>query len=315
MRHLAFGLLGFLLTGFSVQAATERRISRNSYIETWSAEAQRQMTEYGIPASITLAQGILESGDGNSALARYANNHFGIKCHEGWNGETYIQDDDTRDECFRKYSSASESYRDHSEFLKTRSRYASLFTLSPTDYKGWAQGLKKAGYATNPQYANLLIRLIEAHNLHQYDTPEALATVSPAKKESKTEEAYTATLQLKHEVRQHEENKLRYIVVKEGDTFYKIAKEFELGLWQVYKYNDLSKKDVLQEGDILYLEPKRNRSKKTELHRVKEGETLYAISQHYGIKLRKLCRLNNIEPGTGEPEPGTQLHLRKRKKV
>src|SRR5690606_33030948 len=147
-------LAGLFLIGASTVYAqpAERRISRESYIEMWKDEAIRQMHEYGIPASITLAQGILESANGNSALAKYANNHFGIKCHE-WQGSTFIQDDDTKDECFRKYESAEDSFKDHSVFLANRKWYSDLFQLKVTDYKGWAHGLKKAGYATHPKYA------------------------------------------------------------------------------------------------------------------------------------------------------------------
>ncbi|MCW3122512.1 MAG: Mannosyl-glycoprotein endo-beta-N-acetylglucosamidase [Flavipsychrobacter sp.] len=142
--------------------------STEEYIAFYKNTAIRQMRKYGIPASIILAQGILESSNGNSDLARYANNHFGIKCTNEWNGKTYYKDDDKPDECFRKYTDADASFRDHSEFLK-RSKYASLFNLKSTDYKGWAKGLKKCGYATNPKYPELLINLIERYKLQQYD--------------------------------------------------------------------------------------------------------------------------------------------------
>lgn len=290
----------------------ERRISRKDYIDMWSDEAQKQMLQFGIPASITLAQGILESGDGNSPLAKYANNHFGIKCHDGWNGETFIQDDDTRNECFRKYEDAEISFKDHSNFLKTRSRYASLFMLDASDYRGWAKGLKKAGYATNPQYAELLIQIVEDNKLYQYDQIDLVAAKKTNTKNKKEDEFITPG-QITHSVKVHD-NKIKYVIAKDGDTFYKLSKEFELGLWQIYKYNDLSKKDVLQAGDVIYLEPKKNKAKQED-HRVQKGETMHSISQKYGIKLKKLYKLNNIMPGTGEPEPGTLLHLRHRKHV
>ena len=143
------------------------------YIEKWQEVAIEKMKVHKIPASITLAQGILESGSGNSSLARLANNHFGIKCHSSWKGETYYQDDDAKDECFRKYRKVIESYKDHADFLTGRNRYAFLFDLKTTDYKGWAKGLKKAGYATNPKYPELLIGIIERSELHQFDDPKA----------------------------------------------------------------------------------------------------------------------------------------------
>src|SRR5690554_5416321 len=163
-----FTIIFCLFISSSTIAQSAKRISRAEYISMYKDDAIREMHRSGVPASITLAQGILESGDGNSALARKANNHFGIKCHGDWKGKTYYQDDDEKDECFRKYKSVLESFRDHSEFLK-KPRYAFLFELKPTDYKGWAKGLKKAGYATNPRYPQLLIKIIEENNLHQYD--------------------------------------------------------------------------------------------------------------------------------------------------
>lgn len=314
MKKSVLSLL-FIALGFTqvLEAQpSERRISRKDYISFWADEAQKQMLQSGIPASITLAQGILESADGNSPLAKYANNHFGIKCHDNWNGETFIQDDDARNECFRKYDDAEGSFKDHSDFLKTRTRYASLFMLDNTDYRGWAKGLKKAGYATNPQYADLLIQIVEDNGLYQYDIIDNVAAKKAVAKKDKDDD-FIVPGQITHKIKVHD-NKIKYIIAKDGDTFYKLSKEFEMGLWQIYKYNDLSKKDVLQAGDVIYLEPKKNKSK-TEEHRVEKGETMHMISQKYGVKLKKLYKLNNILPGTGEPEPGTLLHLRHRKNV
>ena len=159
MRILVLTVLTILTFNLFAQPGS-KRISRSEYIELYKEDAIREMERNSIPASITLAQGILESGDGNSPLARYANNHFGIKCHSDWTGKTFIQDDDKKNECFRKYKDPYESYKDHSDFLK-KNRYAFLFELKITDYKGWAHGLKKAGYATNPKYPHLLIKIIE----------------------------------------------------------------------------------------------------------------------------------------------------------
>lgn len=297
----------FLAAQFALAQPAERRISRKEYIDMWKEQAVKQMLETGIPASITLAQGILESGSGNSTLARYANNHFGIKCHVGWTGETFIQDDDAKNECFRKYEEAEESFKDHADFLKSRSRYAFLFELSSTDYKGWAYGLKKAGYATNPKYAETLIQIIEENELYKYDR-----VVSIAKKEVKNQhQEFINTKAITHSVNIHNNN-IKYIIAKEGDTFLSIAKEFEMGLWQLYKYNDLGKKDALKKGDIIYLQPKRNKAKNAESHRVQKGETMHGISQLYGIKLKKLFKYNGLKCCEKEElEPGTVIFLKK----
>lgn len=307
ISRLTFSLGAILLTLLSVAQPAERRISRSQYIEQWKDQAILQMQLHGIPASITIAQGILESADGNSALAKYANNHFGIKCHD-WTGETYIQDDDTYNECFRKYEDASQSYEDHSKFLMTRSRYSFLFNYKSNDYENWAHGLKKAGYATNPQYGYLLIQIIEENDLSQYDGMESIAS-----KEVTNDVKIVANLtKVKHEVKVHDNN-IKYILVKDGDTFQKIADEFEMGLWQIFKYNDLSKKDILKEGDVVYLQPKRNAAK-VDMVTVKQGDTMRSISQMYGIKLKKLYKKNAMDPGT-EPVVGQVLWLRGKKEL
>ncbi len=283
----------------------ERRITRSEYINQWKSEAVRHMHEYGIPASITLAQGILESGDGNSALARYANNHFGIKCHN-WNGPGYYADDDAKNECFRKYHSAEESYRDHSDFLRTRKRYAFLFDLKSNDYKGWAKGLKQAGYATNPRYPQLLIKLIEDYDLAQYDKLKKVPSHTPVSTPP------TISKLARHEIKVHD-NDIKYVIVKKGDTFNKIAGEFDMRLWQIFKYNDLNKSDVVQPGDVIYLQPKRGKAK-VKYHTVKEGDTMRDISQKYGVKLKSLYKKNNMRIGT-EPNVGQQLSLKRRVKI
>jgi LysM repeat protein len=301
LRHILCA--SAMLVGFQLMSQpAERRTSRTEYIERWKDEAVSQMITYGIPASITLAQGILESADGNSPLAKYANNHFGIKCHD-WTGETFIQDDDKKNECFRKYEDAKQSYQDHSLFLKTKSRYAFLFNYSTTDYKSWANGLKQAGYATNQQYAARLIQIIEENELFKYDKNETFA-----RKEVTTGKDAVATITVSaREIKVHD-NRIRFVIAKEGDTAFKLAKEFEMGLWQIYKYNDLNGKDAIKAGDIIYLQPKRNKAK-IAYHEVKEGETMRDISQKYGVKLKKLYKKNNIERGT-QPAAGTMINLR-----
>lgn len=301
-------ILHVVVSAQSLQAQpAERRITRSEYIEKFKDVAIKEMHHSGVPASITLAQGILESGDGNSPLAMYAKNHFGIKCHAGWKGETFTMDDDAKNECFRKYNDVYESFKDHSEFLSSRSRYSSLFDLKITNYKGWANGLKKAGYATNPKYAQLLIDLIENHQLYKYDH---YAKVPPRKaNKTKTSENLAST-KIRRLVKLH--NNIKYVVVKEGDDVGSIANEFDMNTWQINKYNDLNKTDPIHSGDIIYLQPKRNKSKSA-FHVVKQGETMRSISQLYGVKLKKLYKKNHLVVGS-QPRVGEKLFLKKKKK-
>lgn len=301
-------LISFFVLIFSLGVRSqpaERRISRSEYIDKYKEDAIREMNLSGVPASITLAQGILESADGNSPLAVYANNHFGIKCHSGWKGETMHIDDDKKNECFRKYNSVYESFKDHSDFLKTRSRYSTLFDLKITDYKGWANGLKKAGYATNPKYPQLLIDIIEQNNLQQFDKHTKSPTKSITRQKTSTRLAET---QVKDKVEQF--NNINYIFVKKGDTFYSISKKFEMNLWQIYKYNDLNENDVLKEGDKIYLQPKRCKAKE-DFYVVTSGDTMRNISQKFGIKLKSLYKKNKMILGT-QPSVGQKLSLRKK---
>ncbi|PCJ01434.1 MAG: hypothetical protein COB15_00490 [Flavobacteriales bacterium] len=292
--------------GYSQAQPAERRITREEYIETYKNDAIKEMMKSGVPASITLAQGILESGDGNSPLAVYAKNHFGVKCHSGWKGKSMRLDDDEKDECFRKYETVYESFSDHSDFLVTRSRYGFLFELKITDYKGWAKGLKKAGYATNPKYADLLIMLIEKNNLDQYDN---YAKVPPRKLSKTRSSKVLASSKSTRSIKLH--NRIKYIRAKKGDTFYRITQDFDMNLWQVFKYNDLNKSDVLKIGDIIYLQPKRNKAKE-KIHIVTKGETMRDISQLYGVKLKKLYKKNNMFVGT-QPNEGDQIYLKNKK--
>ncbi len=306
MRHLIFILSIIIVPNILAQPAG-RKMTRQEYIETYKDLAIKEMLRTGIPASITLAQAILESNNGNSPLAQYANNHFGIKCHTSWDGERFIMDDDEKNECFRKYKSVYESFRDHSEFLANRRRYAFLFEYKTTDYKAWARGLKKAGYATNPKYADLLIYLIEKYELYRYDK---LSKVPP-RNIAKDHHAKDVAVQKRENrlVKMH--NRIKYIIVKPGDTYFKIAKDFDMSLWQIYKYNDLNENDPLKPGQIIYLQPKRNKAPE-KVHIVKKGETMHDISQLYGVKLKKLYKYNHMFIGT-EPQPGTKIYLSKTK--
>lgn len=305
--HLSILFFFLVLLQNLVAQPAERRISRSEYIEKYKDDAIQEMHHSGVPASITLAQGILESGDGNSPLALYANNHFGIKCHNSWKGETFIMDDDEKNECFRKYNSAYESFKDHSEFLTSRSRYASLFELNITDYKGWAKGLKAAGYATNPKYADLLIALIEKHELYRFDNYAKVPSKQLAKNKTSS---VLAESQSKRVVKLR--NNIKYTFVSDGDDVASIAADFDMNTWQIYKYNDLNKSDKLKSGEIIYLQPKRNKATE-EFHVVKSGETMREIAQMHGIKLKQLYKKNNLIVGT-QPQAGQKLSLRKKLK-
>lgn len=302
MKTLIILFISFLFSFNCIAQPSERRLSREEYIQQFKNEAIKEMILNKIPASITLAQAVLESGDGNSPLAKYANNHFGIKCHSGWKGETFIQDDDTKNECFRKYFSVYDSYKDHSQFLMTRSWYMPLFDLKLTDYKAWAHGLKKSGYATHPRYAEMLIEIIEKYELHQFDKiteMPILATVDPKAIQVKEEEAKSRDIvsDYKHvHTIDFSKNNIKFIVAKQGDTYTSIAEEEMMGLWQIMKYNDFDRFYKLKDGDVVYLQPKRNKTYQ-EFHTVQEGETMHFISQKFGIKLRKLYKRNNLKQG------------------
>lgn len=312
---IKYGLILFLFSHFSILGQKQ---TPEEYIEKWKDIAVLKMHEHKIPASITLAQGILESASGNSRLAVKGNNHFGIKCHSSWTGGKIYHDDDKKGECFRKYKNAEESFDDHSEFLKKK-RYSALFDLKITDYEGWAKGLKKAGYATNPKYPQLLIDLVKRYDLDQYDlikekdivlidTPKDTVKAGANIKIDHTET--TITIGSKHEIKTTP-NKVRYIIFRKGDSFSSLCKEFDMRLWQFHRYNDVQKGYKPKIGERIYIKPKRNKAHK-EFHLVKEGETLHQISQIHGIKLKKLRKKNHILPG-GEPSVGDKLHLRKKK--
>lgn len=300
--HIKLFILLNFITGFILAQPSETRISRQEYIETYKDLAIREMLEYNIPASITLAQAILESGDGNSPLAKYAKNHFGIKCHKGWDGPTFIQDDDEKNECFRKYNDVEESYRDHSIFLKSRKWYEELFELKITDYKAWAYGLKKAGYATHPKYAELLIEIIEKNELYKLDKIDEMPKSFISKSNSSNKKPESKNYQFSTK------NNIRYIIAQKGDTYYKIARRYEMGLWQIYKYNDLEKTDICKEGELIYLQPKRRKGD-VATHTVLKGETMRSISQLHGIKLKRLYKLNHLSKDY-QPKPGDILKLK-----
>ncbi len=286
------------------------------YIEKYSQLAVEEMYRSGIPASITLAQGLLESRYGQSELAVKANNHFGIKCHN-WNGETIYYDDDRKGECFRKYSSPEESFRDHSDFLRYRDRYKFLFDLEPMDYKGWAHGLKKAGYATDSHYAQKLIRLIEEYELYRYDlsdTPKRHRPESPSELErvrlvdsGKSEVFHFSLSRQIYTV-----NGVPFVYSVEGETYSSIAAANGLFLKEILRFNDLEEAEYLYPGTMVYLQRKKKEaSRGIEKHIVEEqGETMRDIAQRYAVRLDKLCRMNGRSEGY-MPKEEEVIFLRK----
>lgn len=294
-------LLLIVLGAVSIVAQTGNQRYRQ-YIEQYHDIAIEQMLKWKVPASITLAQGILESAAGQSYLAVNGNNHFGIKCH-GWTGATIHRDDDAANECFRAYKSAYESFEDHSQFLATGQRYRSLFSLKTTDYKGWANGLKAAGYATNPQYAQSLISLIESYNLSQYDKAHNYDKNIVAHQQN----AANAYL---HPIYQF--NKNYYLYARKGDTYRSIGQETDISRRKLAKRNERDKDDTLEEGEVVWLKKKQKKAPKEFKkvpHVVKAGESMYSISQKYGIRLKYLYKMNNLSPDYSI-RVGDQLRIR-----
>ena len=307
---------------FLVQA---QRITPEEYIQTYKDIAIREMKTHKIPASITLAQGLLESGAGNSALAREAKNHFGIKCHKGWEGDTYYMDDDEKNECFRKYDDVEQSFRDHSEFLCGRSRYAALFDLDITDYEGWAKGLKAAGYATNPKYAQLLIDRIKLYDLTQYDQIAlgllAESDVEPIDPEadeyfelafSPQDKSIFPLADMTPEGRFiYENNGVRFVYAKEGETPESMAKTFGIKFKRFCQYNCLKHPEevVFHSGDVVYLEKLRNKNWKAKKYTVQEGETLRDVALRFAVKPEKILRKNGLKEGE-KLHKGQELWLR-----
>jgi uncharacterized FlgJ-related protein len=301
MKKISVALLFVFGWYAGLHANGTYQITRREYADAWKKTAIEQMNAHKIPASITLAQGILESGSGNSKLAREGNNHFGIKCH-GWTGKTMLLDDDKPNECFRVYESATESYTDHSLFLKKYKRYESLFLLPSTDYKAWAKGLKEAGYATSPTYANMLIEIIEELALHELDVQQSTEL-------SQSVLAHQTITTAQHTVH-YNTLKVKYIIAKAGDTYYRISREFGVSLWQLYRYNDFAaKKDCLAAGDIVYLHPKRSKGKE-KFVRLDDAMTLREFSQRKGLKLDKLMKRNKVERPDDILPKGEKIILR-----
>jgi LysM repeat protein len=286
MRPSLTIILSFLILILHAQKQTPTQ-----YIDRYKELAIIEMHRSGVPASITLSQGVLESSSGNSRLAKFANNHFGIKCKGNWTGKTIYANDDAPDECFRAYGSVLESYKDHSDFLRKNWRYHELFELKITDYKGWCHGLRKAGYATNPQYGKILINLIERYDLSQYDTRKL-----PKKKTPEEGEKI---------------NGVPIKIASKDETVRSIANENYLKDKHIRKWNDLPRDEEIKTGEIVYLKPKRRRGSEQK-HIVTSSDNMRSISQTYGIKLKHLYKKNRMETGT-EPKEGEVLYMHKKR--
>lgn len=315
MKRFALFLLIFSFSHFLIFTAAAQRPNQAywDYIDRYHEMALEQMQRHGIPASITLAQGLLESAAGRSELATKANNHFGIKVGVGWTGPYMVKSDDRPNDRFRKYNNVAESFEDHSQFLQ-KPRYQSLFKLSTTDYKGWAQGLKQCGYATSPTYAQQLIKIIEDYGLHQYDTPGRHVGHGHSKNQSATGAVTTRQLAEQQFYAQHPIgtcNGKCYIVVQPGDNLPTLAMMTGVKERKLRRYNELPKGYVPQPGDILYLQQKRTKADKSLKgvpHVVQPGESMYNIAQRYGIRLKSLYKLNSLSEDY-VPQTGNMLRV------
>lgn len=307
------------------------------YISRFSSTAVEQQKLHGIPASITLAQGILESAAGTSQLAAESNNHFGIKCGNNWTGRKAYSDDETKGECFRAYDNVMQSYEDHAQFLLTRQRYASLFSLKVTDYKGWAHGLKAAGYATDPNYPNKLIKIIEDYKLYELDrgVKAPKDNVAPTAKDKDTQTAVAAgknttashsktgknsgsaagrtKISVSHQHTAYRNNAVKCVIATAGDSYSSIALEMGILERNILKYNDVTEDRQLEEGEIVYLSHKRNHSLTQKSHVVAAGESAWSIAQQYGVTVQAIYDLNNKKYDKGV-EINERLYLKPQKK-
>lgn len=325
-RLRLFFLVGILVVIYRMAfGGPQQRNSRQEYIDMFAQLAIQEMNEYHIPASITMAQACLESGDGNSPLAQEANNHFGIKCNSSWSGPKIKQDDETRNECFRKYGNALESFRDHSKFLTGGMRYQFLFDYNIKDYKKWAYGLKKAGYATDPQYPERLLKIIDEYQLYKLDEyynsttvyvrPERFAGSSKPMTKQRGNHGIDDFSINPYVTRNVEKrNGSKAFFAKEGDTYEQIATEFSLKEWEIYKYNDVGQGDRPGAGSIVYLQGKRGSAPRgNDFHILKQGESIWSVAQWYGVRLNALYRKNSLKRDE-QLKPGQQISLREKVK-
>ena len=325
-------LAGILLTAFGSLRAQVRQ-TREEYIDRYKSIAVAHMERYGIPASITMAQGILESDCGNSLLSMKSNNHFGIKCKRNWTGDKVYHDDDAKGECFRSYPTVEASYQDHAEFLDTQPRYDSLFAYASDDYRSWARGLKAAGYATAPDYAQRLVRIIEESQLYLLDRPDGerlyaqryglsrdpeewFSSQSSVEELARTEGAvdpdnYRVTINAHNGYNVYATNGVHYVLAKEGDTFENIGKKFRISARNLRKFNDLKdKKAQPMTHEVVYIERKKKRWEgNAHTHTCRQGETAYAVGQSYAIRTRSIEKLNKLKPGD-TLEQGRQIRIK-----
>ena len=315
-RKAISALLLAVIVCATAAAQKRARMTREEYIDRYKRIAVAHMERYGIPASITMAQGILESDCGNSTLSLSSNNHFGIKCKRNWTGERVYHDDDERGECFRKYPDVESSYADHAEFLDSQSRYDSLFAYSPTDYRSWARGLKAAGYATAPDYAERLIRIIEESRLYLLDSDDGLrlyasqtsgreetwfadnsSVGSVAETDRIDPDDYRVTINARQGYNIYRSNGLFYVTAKEGDTYASIGSIFRLSAKNLRRFNDRRAGDEPAKGEVVFIQKKRRQwDGNMHFHVALEGETLRSVAQSCGVQLRSLARMNRLKP-------------------
>ena len=293
-----------------MEAQTLRKPIYMDYVRTYSAEARRQMDKHAIPASITLAQGLIETAGGTSTLAREHNNHFGIKCHTTWTGKRTYKRDDNPNDCFRSYPTAEASYQDHSLFLKGR-RYQRLYALRYDDYRGWAKGLQLCGYATNKGYANMLIKVIEDYELYSFDRgelPSWYGSAQPSRSQTKhrsSGKSYDNPMRPSYL-----SYGLLYVLADQNDSYERIAEDMGISAKKLAKYNDTPLDYPLNEGDVVYLEPKnKEATSRYSTYTVRIGDSMHDISQRFGIRLERLYKLNDKDEDY-IPEEGDVLRLR-----
>lgn len=312
----------FIIVAAAPFASAQVRMTREEYIDRYKAIAVADMERYGIPASITMAQGILESDSGNSLLAIKSNNHFGIKCKTNWTGRKVYHDDDAKGECFRAYPTVEASYRDHAEFLDSQPRYDSLFAYASDDYKSWARGLKAAGYATAPDYAQRLIRIIEENQLYLLDRPDgerlyasryglernddewfadqtSVDNAAHSRAEAIDPDNFRVTINAHAGYNVYVTNGVHYVVAKENDSFENIGQKFRISPRNLRRFNDL-KGNTAQplQGEVVYIERKKKRWEgNAQQHICRQGETAYSVGQSYAIRTRSIERLNRLKSG------------------
>ena len=316
--------LGFLLLLLPCISYSQQSQVIEDYIAAYKDIAIAEMQRTGVPASIKLAQGIHETMAGTSSLVKKSNNHFGIKCKSNWTGPSVSHTDDAPNECFRKYELPQESYRDHSDFLRNNTRYASLFNLDPMDYEGWAKGLKKAGYATNPRYPQIIIDLIENYHLQDYTLiamgkqvpgQEEIAAVLPEEKKLETLQdgadkiiAAAEEAPVNYPSGDFRINNTKVVYVSSGISLLSIASQYNIPLAKIFEFNELPETETLARGQLIYLQRKR-KSGESEYHVVKAGESLADVAQVEAIRLESLLEYNHLK-NYMQPAQGEKLYLK-----